>query len=166
MTSSARHLATISLLVAASCGGTAATAPPPEAPEPTRAVAKPVVKPPRPRPSCKFPPPDESAAPAPAPPLREIPEAERTIAGLRGRFRACYQAGLNLDHELDGCVIVQVRVAPDGAVESATPAITDRLSPKVIECLAGALRRAQFVAPGGDDTITLYVPITFVQADR
>lgn len=91
-----------------------------------------------------------------------IQDADRVIAGLRARFRSCYQQGLNGDPRMAGRVVVIARIAPNGAVSSSVPQVNDGLSSSVAECMATVVRGAQFSPPGGNGS-TLQIPITFLQ---
>lgn len=91
-----------------------------------------------------------------------ISDADRVIAGLRGRFRNCYQQGLNSDPGMSGKVLISARVGPNGEVQSADIASNSGLSPTVASCIAGVVKRATFSAPGGGGS-TLQIPVTFVQ---
>jgi hypothetical protein len=94
-----------------------------------------------------------------------ISDADRVIANLRGRFRACYQTGLNSDPSMSGKVLISARVGPNGEVSSADVASNTGLSPAVAQCIAGHVRRATFSAPGGGGS-TLQIPVTFVQQGK
>jgi hypothetical protein len=90
-----------------------------------------------------------------------VNNASAVIAGLRGRFRACYQRGLDGNPDMSGGVTMSVKVGPNGEVEGVSPGgQSGNLSPAVVGCIAGALRNAQFDAPGGSGS-TLTVPVTF-----
>jgi hypothetical protein len=91
-----------------------------------------------------------------------VSDADRVIAGLRGRFRQCYQTGLNSDPTMAGKVVISAKVGPNGEVASSTVASNSGLSPTVANCIAGVVRRATFSAPGGSGS-TLNIPVTFVQ---
>ena len=91
-----------------------------------------------------------------------ISDADRVIAGLRARFRSCYQTGLNSDPGMSGKVLISARVGPNGEVQSADVASNSGLSPGVAACIAGVVKRATFSAPGGGGS-TLQIPVTFVQ---
>lgn len=88
--------------------------------------------------------------------------ADRVIAGLRGRFRACYQTGLSSDPSMSGKVVMSTKVGPNGEVSSVSPASNSGLSDAVVQCIARAIRNAQFDAPGGSGS-TITIPVTFVQ---
>ncbi len=90
-----------------------------------------------------------------------ISDADRVIASLRPKFKACYQTGLNSDPSLSGKVVITAKIAPTGEVDSASPT-ENTLNPSVGACIARAVRNAQFAAPGGTGS-TLRIPVTFVQ---
>lgn len=94
-----------------------------------------------------------------------ISDADRVVAGLRGRFRSCYQTGLNSDPSMSGKVIISAKVGPNGEVTSADVAQNTGLSPGVASCIAGVVKRATFSAPGGGGS-TLSIPVTFVQQGK
>jgi len=92
-----------------------------------------------------------------------VSDADRVIASLRRKFKACYQAGLSQDPTIQGRVVIVAKIAPDGAVDSTTSEQTPLPKP-VTNCLERAVRNAQFSPPGGTGS-TLRIPITFKQAD-
>lgn len=94
-----------------------------------------------------------------------ISDADRVIAGLRGRFRNCYQQGLASDPSMSGKVLISAKVGPNGEVSSADIASNSGLSPTVAQCIAGVVKRATFSAPGGGGS-TLQIPVTFVQQGK
>lgn len=94
-----------------------------------------------------------------------VSDADRVIAGLRPRFKQCYQVGLNSDPNMSGKVVVSAKVGPNGEVSSADIASNSGLSPSVASCIAGVVKRAQFNAPGGGGS-TLQIPVTFVQQGK
>lgn len=91
-----------------------------------------------------------------------VSNADRVIAGLRGRFRSCYQQGLASDPSMSGKVVMSTKIGPNGEVASVSPASNTGLSEGVVSCIARAIRNAQFDPPGGGGS-TLSVPVTFVQ---
>lgn len=91
-----------------------------------------------------------------------ISDADRVVAGLRPRFRACYNTGLQSDPSMAGKVLISTKVGPNGEVESANVVQNTGLSPGVAQCIAGVVKRAQFSPPGGGGS-TLQIPVTFVQ---
>jgi outer membrane biosynthesis protein TonB len=94
-----------------------------------------------------------------------VSDADRVIASLRPKFKACYQNGLNTDPTMSGKVVISAKIAPTGEVDSANPAENTGLSPAVAACIARAVRNAQFAAPGGTGS-TLRIPVTFVQQGK
>jgi hypothetical protein len=90
-----------------------------------------------------------------------IPNVDGVIAGLRGRFRRCYQTGLLSDSTMAGKVVIEAKVGPNGEVMSAGIASNAGLSPAVGQCIAGVVSRATFSAPGGGGA-TVRVPVTFL----
>ncbi|MDB4936336.1 MAG: putative abductin-like protein [Labilithrix sp.] len=93
-----------------------------------------------------------------------IPNADVVVAGLRNRFRSCYQTGLLSDSTMAGKVVISAKVGPNGEVTSADIASISGLSPSVGQCIAGVVKRATFNAPGGGGGSTLNIPVTFVQS--
>ena len=89
-------------------------------------------------------------------------DADRVIAGLRPRFRQCYNTGLQSDPGMSGKVVIAAKVGPNGEVQSANVASNSGLSDSVASCIARAVRGATFAAPGGGVS-TLNIPVTFVQ---
>lgn len=89
--------------------------------------------------------------------------ADRVIAGLKGRFRACYQKGLAIDPNMSGKVIISAKIGPNGEVTSADVASSSGLSPEVGACIASAVKRAQFDPQAG--TTSLSVPVSFVRSN-
>ncbi|AKV01732.1 putative abductin-like protein [Labilithrix luteola] len=94
-----------------------------------------------------------------------VSDADRVIAGLRARFRSCYQQGLNSDPSMSGKVIISAKVGPNGEVSSADVSQNTGLSPTVASCIANVVKRATFSAPGGGGS-TLQIPVTFVQQGK
>lgn len=94
-----------------------------------------------------------------------ISDADRVVAGLRGRFRSCYQKGLNSDPSMSGKVVIAAKVGPNGEVSSANVSSNTGLSPGVASCIANVVKRATFSAPGGGGS-TLSIPVTFVQQGK
>ena len=101
-------------------------------------------------------------------PIATVPvsDADSVIAGLRPRFRSCYERGLSEDPSMAGKVVISAKISPNGEVASASPTSNAGLSSGVAECIARAVRGAQFSAPRGTGS-SLAIPVTFVrQAGR
>jgi TonB family protein len=100
-------------------------------------------------------------------PIPSVPmsDADRVVANLRGRFRSCYQNGLDGDPTMSGKVVIRAQVGPNGEVSSSEIASSQGLSPAVNQCIAGVVKRATFNAPGGGGS-TLQIPVSFVQQGK
>jgi hypothetical protein len=81
------------------------------------------------------------------------------VAGLRGRFKACYQKGLNADPTMSGKVVITAKIGPNGEVSSADVASNNGLSSEVTSCIASAVKRAQFDTQPGPTTLS--IPVSF-----
>jgi hypothetical protein len=92
-----------------------------------------------------------------------VNNAERVIAGLRAKFRSCYNSGLQSDPTMQGAVTVAAKIAPGGEVSSADIASNTGVSASVASCVAGAVRNATFEAPGGTGSM-VSIPVRFVPA--
>jgi hypothetical protein len=93
-----------------------------------------------------------------------VPNADAVVAGLRGRFRSCYQTGLLADPTMTGKVVIRAKIGSNGEVSSADIASISGLSPTVGRCIATAVERATFAAPSGGGSSTMQIPVTFVQS--
>jgi hypothetical protein len=91
-----------------------------------------------------------------------VANAERVIAGLRPKFRLCYNQGLAQDPGMAGSVTMVVKIAPNGEVDSANASGNSGLSDSVVKCIQRALKNAQFDAPGSSGSV-LQVPAKFVK---
>jgi len=87
-------------------------------------------------------------------------DAERVVARLRGRFRACYEHGLASNPPLQGSVKITAKIAPNGEVVSATPSGGESLGQEVVSCLVSRLRSESFTPPEGGGA-SIVIPITF-----
>lgn len=90
-----------------------------------------------------------------------IVDADRVVAGLRPRFKACYQQGLGTDPSMSGRVVMRASVGTDGRVDLVTITEQTGLSPGVISCLKAVVLKAVFTAPSTRST--LEIPVSFVQ---
>jgi hypothetical protein len=88
--------------------------------------------------------------------------ADRVIAGLRPRFRNCYQQGLASDRKMRGRVVLSASVSAKGDVVAVTPTQVDGMSANVVTCLVSVMKKATFTAPGGAGS-SLQVPVVFRQ---
>ncbi|MGH7437253.1 MAG: AgmX/PglI C-terminal domain-containing protein [Polyangiaceae bacterium] len=76
--------------------------------------------------------------------------------------KRCYQKGLESDPTQAGKVVILIKVAPSGEVDSASVASNSGLSPSVASCIVAVSRRAKFDAPGANGS-TISVPFNFVK---
>jgi hypothetical protein len=86
---------------------------------------------------------------------------ERVMAGLRPRFRACYQSGVNANPAMTGKLVLRVETSTTGEVIKADISSNTGMSAAVATCVASAVRRAAF---SGDGVIT--APILFTVAEH
>jgi hypothetical protein len=84
----------------------------------------------------------------------------RVLAGLRGRFRTCYQTALRSEATLSGNLVLSVRVQRNGEVATANAEKRTGLNEGVQACVIRVLRNAQFDESEKDET--MMVPLTFV----
>ncbi len=91
-----------------------------------------------------------------------VSDAERVVAGLRPRFRNCYNKGLAQDPGMAGGVTIVTKVAPNGEVTAADASNNSGLSPDVVACIQRVVKNAQFTGPGGSGS-TINIPIKFLQ---
>jgi hypothetical protein len=76
--------------------------------------------------------------------------------------KRCYQKGLELDPNQSGKIVILIKVAPNGEVDSASVVSNTGLSAGVASCIASTARRAKFDAPGATGS-TISVPFNFVK---
>jgi outer membrane biosynthesis protein TonB len=91
-----------------------------------------------------------------------VANAASVVAKLRPGFRACYNAGLNVDPSMSGKVVLSVKISPNGEVSGVDPSGNSGLSENVVQCLIRKARNAQFDSPGPNGSV-LQIPVTFVQ---
>ena len=94
-----------------------------------------------------------------------IGNAESVVAGLKSKFRRCYDKGLLVNPVMSGAVIISAKVSPSGEVLSADARDNTGLDADVVACLQRAVRGASFAAPGGTGS-TLNIPVKLVQQSR
>jgi hypothetical protein len=89
-----------------------------------------------------------------------VPDADAQVARMRGRFRACYERGLERDPNLAGSVTLDAKIGPAGEVTDVT-AGDGRLAP-IVPCLKAVVESAKFGAPTGGGA-SLRIPVTFAR---
>jgi len=89
------------------------------------------------------------------------PEAvQRIVRQNFGRFRACYQGGLERNPGLAGRVATQFVIGRDGAVSNVSDGGSDLPDAAVRSCVQGAFRGISFPQPEGG-VVTVVYPIVF-----
>ncbi|MBV9949231.1 MAG: AgmX/PglI C-terminal domain-containing protein [Myxococcales bacterium] len=76
--------------------------------------------------------------------------------------KKCYQRGLESDPTQAGKIVILIKVAPNGEVDSASVQSNSGLSAQVASCIASVARRAKFDAPGPSGS-QISVPFNFVK---
>ncbi len=92
-----------------------------------------------------------------------VSDAERVVAGLRSRFRACYMRGSPEDLKHAGKVHVRATLAPNGEVSSTAIVENQGFSAVIETCIKRVVNRSTFDAPGGTGA-TVDIPLMFVPA--
>ncbi len=94
-----------------------------------------------------------------------IGNAESVVAGLKAKFRRCYDKGLLVNPMMSGAVMISAKVSANGEVLAADARDNTGLDADVVTCLQRAVRGASFAAPGGTGS-TLNIPVKLVQQSR
>ncbi len=76
--------------------------------------------------------------------------------------KRCYQKGLENDPTQSGKLVILIKVAPSGEVDSTSVSSNSGLSAQVANCIASVARRAKFDPPGATGS-TISVPFNFVK---
>jgi hypothetical protein len=76
--------------------------------------------------------------------------------------KRCYQKGLESDPTQSGKLVILIKVAPSGEVDSVSVSSNSGLSPGVASCISSVARRAKFDAPGASGS-QISVPFNFVK---
>src|SRR5262249_42246624 len=115
----------------------------------------------------------ETAAPAAKRSAPRVASGSTTVAGRlppeviqrivrqnTGRFRLCYQKGLENNPNLQGRVTVRFVIAADGSVSSASNGGSDLPDATVISCIVRAFNGLSFPQPEGG-IVTVSYPLMF-----
>ena len=90
-----------------------------------------------------------------------VANASSVVARMRGRFRRCYQQGLNSNPEMQGSVTLVAKIGPNGEVRGVGGGGGGSLGP-IVGCLKAVVGSGAFAPPdGGGASVT--IPITFVK---
>ena len=85
------------------------------------------------------------------------PEAiQRIVRQNMGRFRFCYERGLERRPDLAGHVVTRFLVGRDGAVVLAADGGSDLPDPAVVACVVSAFQTLSFPAPEGGVVTVIY----------
>ena len=90
-----------------------------------------------------------------------VANASSVVARMKGRFRSCYQAGLNSNPEMSGNVTLVATIGPNGEVLSVGGGGGGGLG-AIVGCLKSIVQSASFSPPEGGKAI-VSIPITFVK---
>jgi hypothetical protein len=89
-----------------------------------------------------------------------VANANAVVARMKGRFRACYQAGLNGNPDMAGSVVLVAKLGPNGEVQGVSGG-GGSLGP-IIGCLKSVVSGGGFSPPDGGSAV-ISIPITFVK---
>ena len=90
-----------------------------------------------------------------------VANASSVVARMKGRFRSCYQAGLNSNPEMSGNVTLVATIGPNGEVLSVGGGGGGGFG-AIVGCLKSVVQGASFSPPEGGKA-SVSIPITFVK---
>jgi hypothetical protein len=92
-----------------------------------------------------------------------VSNAEATIRSqIFPGAKRCYQKGLESDPTQAGKLVILIKVAPSGEVDSVSVSSNSGLSAQVASCITTVAKRPKFDPPGANGS-TLSVPFNFVK---
>ncbi len=91
----------------------------------------------------------------------KVANASSVVARMRGRFRRCYQQGLNVNPEMQGSVQLTAKIGPNGEVRGVGGGGGGSLG-AIVPCLKAVVSSGAFAPPEGGSAI-ISIPITFVK---
>ncbi len=91
----------------------------------------------------------------------KVANASSVVARMRGRFRRCYQQGLNTNPEMQGSVQLTAKIGPNGEVRGVGGGGGGSLG-AIVPCLKAVVSSGAFAPPEGGSAI-ISIPITFVK---
>jgi hypothetical protein len=106
------------------------------------------------------PPPGTTTTITPPSTIGNVPNADRTVAGLKAGYRRCYMRGLDGTPDAEGTVELTVKIGSNGEVSSVSTRGGTRLGGEIVGCLVRHTRDAHFDPPQGSSA-TVVIPITF-----
>ena len=89
---------------------------------------------------------------------------QRIVRQQFGRFRACYEAGLRSNPDLQGRVSIRFVIDANGSVTTSANGGSDLPDSSVVSCVVAAVRGLAFPQPEGG-VVTVVYPINFTPAD-
>jgi hypothetical protein len=89
-----------------------------------------------------------------------VPNADRTVAGLKASYRRCYMRGLESAPDAEGSVELSVKISANGEVASVSASGGAHLGSEIVGCLVKRTTEAHFDPPQGSSA-TVVIPITF-----
>ena len=90
----------------------------------------------------------------------KVANAASVVARMKGRFRACFNAGLETDPTMQGSATLTAKIGPGGEVLAVGGGASGGLS-KIVPCLKAVVRGGAFSPPEGGSAV-ISIPITFV----
>jgi len=91
----------------------------------------------------------------------KIANSASVVARMKGRFRACFNAGLRADKTMAGSVTLTAKVGANGQVLSVDASAGASLRP-IVSCLQAVVRSGGFAPPEGGSAV-ISIPITFTR---
>lgn len=90
-----------------------------------------------------------------------VANANAVVARMRGRFRRCYQQGLDQNPDMQGSVTLTAKIGPNGEVLGVGGGGGGAIGP-IVGCLKAVVQSGGFSPPEGGGAI-VSIPITFVK---
>jgi hypothetical protein len=84
----------------------------------------------------------------------------KVVGGVNGRFRLCYERGLQSDPKLSGRVSVRFVIGRDGSVSNASNGGSDMPDSSVVSCVVRAFYGLKFTPPESG-IVTVVYPLRF-----
>jgi hypothetical protein len=91
-----------------------------------------------------------------------VSNAARVVASMRAGFRACYNRGLASNPDIQGKIMLNIKVGPTGQVLGVSNTTSGSLPSEVVSCVEARAKAAQFSPPEGGVAV-VQVPVSFVK---